>query len=124
MTPNKKKYITLSVFAWLCCVGVPIVVTLSYFPLWVETSETATVGGVATVCIMLSVIPLVKYFKQLIKSVYACVIVWGIFLVLMLALQAIIVEMIVVAYWGVGANVVASALFVSARRYKGVNTNE
>ena len=47
MTPNKKKYIALQILGWLLCVGVPVIVILFYFPLFIDRGSTETVAAFA-----------------------------------------------------------------------------
>lgn len=115
---NKKKYWVCTVFAWLFCVGIPIAATLSFFPLWVDKGSAATVSGTAVIFILLSVIPIVKYSKQIFKSIYSSVLIWIILLGLFIVLENIISQMIIVCEVAVVSNIIATILFVLAKKYK------
>lgn len=113
-----KKYWLLTILAWLFCVGVPIAVTLSYFPLWVERGSSATISGTAVIFLLIAIIPLVRYAKQIFKSVYACIFVWAILLGLFIILENIISQMVIVCEWALGSNIIASVLFITAKKFK------
>jgi len=115
---NKKKYWVCTVFAWLFCVGIPIAATLSFFPLWVDRGSSATISGMAVVLILFSVIPIVKYSKQIFKSIYSSVLIWIILLGLFIVLENIISQMIIVCEVALGSNIIATILFVLAKKYK------
>ena len=118
ITQNNKKYWILTVLAWLFCIGIPIIVILTYFPLWVERDSASTMSGISIVFLLIAIIPLVKYAKQVFTSVYSCLIIWAIFLGLFVLLENIISQMIIVCEVALGSNIVATILFASAKRFK------
>ena len=118
MMQNNKKYWILTVLAWLFCIGIPIIVTLTYFPLWVAKDSATTISGTAAILLFIVVIPIVKFAKQIFSNVYSCIIVWGILLCLFLALENIISQMIVVCEVALFSNILAAILFVSAKKFK------
>lgn len=91
-------------------VGAPFIATLTQFPLWVERSAGATVSGLALLFVILSIIPLFKYFKRFLQSPSAPIM-WGIVLMVLLSLQSILSEMIVISFVGVVSNCIGWGLF-------------
>lgn len=113
-----KKYWLLTILAWLFCIGIPIIVILTYFPLWIERDSASTMSGISVIFLLIVIIPLVKYAKQVFTSVYSCLIIWAIFLGLFVSLENIISEMIIVCEVALGSNIVATILFASAKKFK------
>ena len=91
-------------------VGAPLIATLTQFPIWIERSSEATVSGIFLVFALLSVVPLFRYFKALVKSPSAPLM-WGILLAFLYAMRVIIDEMIVISFVGLVSNVLGWVLF-------------
>lgn len=91
-------------------VGVPLVATLTQFPLWIKQSSEATMSGLCLVLICLSVLPFLKQLKEYFKSPSAWVI-WGLIFLLLFLLRSIIDQILIVAFAGFIANVVGAGLF-------------
>lgn len=91
-------------------VAVPLVATLTQFPVWVEKSSEATVSGLFLLLACICVIPFFKQIKAFIKSPS----VWGVWIivfVMLLLLQNIINEMLIVAFAGVVSNVIGAGIY-------------
>ena len=91
-------------------VGVPLAVTLSYFPLWVQKSAETTVSGIAVVFALLSLIPVLRVLKKRMKSPAAWM-VWTVLAVVLIAINTIIDQAIVVAVFGAAANGVGAVIY-------------
>ena len=91
-------------------VGVPLAVTLSYFPLWVEKSSEATISGVAVILALLSIIPALRVLKKSIQSPAAWMI-WSILAILLIAINQIIDQAIVISVFGAAANGAGAVIY-------------
>ena len=111
------KYGTIKAIAVVIDVGAPLIATLTQFPIWVERSAEATVSGLFLVFAILSAVPLFRYFKQFLRSPSAPVM-WGLILCFLLALRAIVDEMIIISAVGLVSNVIGWALDRFAKRIK------
>ena len=89
---------------------VPLVATLSQFPIWIEQSADATVSGLFLLFAMLSCIPFLKQIKEYFKSPSAWVI-WAILLVVFIALQNIIAQMVVISLAGLIGNLIGMGIY-------------
>lgn len=107
---NKVKGNILKGTAIVIDVGVPLVATISQFPLWVDTSAEATMSGLFLILAFLSCIPFLKQLKAYFKSPAAWVM-WLVLLVLFLALRNIINEMVIVCFFGTIANAVGTFIY-------------
>lgn len=90
-------------------VGAPLAATISQFPVWVDRSAGATVSGLFVLFAFLSAIPFLKQIKAYFKSPSAWVM-WCIIFVLLVALRAIIDEILVICAIGALANVIGAGL--------------
>lgn len=91
-------------------VGAPLAATVSQFPVWVDRSAGATVSGLFVLFALLSAIPFFKQIKAYFKSPSVWVM-WCIILVALVALRAIIDEMIVICLIGAAVNVIGAGLY-------------
>jgi hypothetical protein len=98
-------------------VGAPLTATLTQFPLWIERSAGATVSGLVILFALLSAIPLMRYYKKLLKSPSAPLM-WAFLFGFLSALHAIIEEMLIISFVGLVANVVGWGLFKIAGNEK------
>lgn len=80
-------------------VAPPLVTTLIQFPVWVERDAESTVSGIAILLAAVCVLPFLKLIGEYLRSP-AVPVVWGIIFAVMLAIRAIIDEMLWVS--GVG----------------------
>lgn len=96
-------------------VGVPLGVTLSQFPIWVERSAKATVSGLALLFVLLSILPFIRQIREYFKSPAVWVI-WGVLFIVFYALSAIINEMIVISFWGLVSNLFGEMLYKYGER--------
>lgn len=91
-------------------VGVPLAVTLSYFPLWVHKSSEATISGLAVVFVLLSIIPMLRVIKKRAETPAAWM-VWGVLAVLLVSINQIIDQAIVISIFGAASNGVGAAVY-------------
>ena len=91
-------------------VGVPVIATLTQFPLWVEQSAEATMSGVCLVLIGISVIPFFKVIKEYFKSPSSWVI-FGVIFGILLLLRSIIDQILIVSFAGFIANLIGAGLY-------------
>lgn len=96
-------------------VGVPLAVTLSYFPLWVEKSAETTVSGLAVVFILLSIIPALRILKNVIKTPSAPMI-WTAVALMLIGLNKIIDQAMVIAVCGAASNGIGSLIYKSGEK--------
>lgn len=89
---------------------VPLMATLSQFPIWVERSAGATMSGVTVLLAILSAIPLFNWARKHIKTPSAWMM-WVILFAVLAAVSAIIDEMLIVAGWGAVANAVGAVIY-------------
>lgn len=90
-------------------VAAPLAATLSQFPFWVQKSSAATVSGCFVVFALLSAIPLIRVFKEYLKSPAAWLI-WTFLTVFVLALRVIIDQMAIICVVGLVANLCGAGL--------------
>lgn len=91
-------------------VGAPMAATLTQFPLWIERSAGATVSGLVILFAIMSAVPLMRYYKRILKSPSAPLM-WGILFGILSALHVIIEEMLVISFVGLVSNVIGWGLF-------------
>jgi hypothetical protein len=91
-------------------VGVPLIATLTQFPVWVEKSSEATVSGLFLIFAVLSCIPFYRQLREWIKSPSAPI-VWAVIFAFLACLNNIIDEMVIVAFWGFLSNLLGLAIY-------------
>ena len=100
----------LRALALLIDIGAPLIATLTQFPIWVDRSAESTVSGLFVAFALLSAVPLFKYFRGKLSTPSAPIM-WGLSLALLAGLNAIIEEMILIAFVGLISNSVGLLLF-------------
>lgn len=91
-------------------VGGPLIATLTQFPIWIERSAGATVSGLVVFFAIVSALPVAKHFGSALKTP-SIPLVWGLIFCGLLALSAIITEMIVISFVGLVSNAIGWGLF-------------
>lgn len=91
-------------------VAAPLAATITQFPVWVDRSAGATVSGLFVLFAFLSAIPFFKQIKAYFKSPSAWVM-WCIIFVSLLALRAIIDEIVIICLVGVIANMIGAGVY-------------
>lgn len=91
-------------------VGVPLLATVSRFPIWIEQSAEATVSGLFLLLAFVSCLPFLRQIREYLKSPSAPV-VWIIMFAVFSALRNIIDQMIVVCFFGAVANVIGAGIY-------------
>ena len=114
---NKKAKL-LKLLAICIDVLVPLVVTLSYFPLWVNKSAEATVSGIAIIFALISFIPLIKVIKKRLSSPSVWMI-WVFIAIILIAINTIIDQAVVIAVFGAVANCIGAVIYKIADRIEG-----
>lgn len=102
----------------IACVIPPLLATFLQFPIWIHRGTEATMSGTFVVLAFLSVLPLIKYVKSLIKAP-AIPLCWWILFALFLVLRSIIDEMIIVFLVGGISNMIGVGLFLYGKRLCG-----
>ena len=100
-------------------VGAPLIATLTQFPIWIERSAGSTVSGLFVLFALLSAVPLVKYYKRILRNP-SSPLMWGLIFAFLYAMMTIIDEMVVVSFVGFIANLIGGGLFFLAKRIKEV----
>lgn len=103
-------------------VGAPLAATVSQFPVWVDRSAGATVSGLFVLFALLSAIPFFKQIKAYFKSPSVWVM-WCVIFVALIALHAIIDEMLVICAIGALSNVIGAGLYKLGDKYDPPKSN-
>ena len=103
-------------------VGAPLAATVSQFPVWVDRSADATISGLFVLFAFLSIIPFFRQIKAYFKSPSAWTM-WCIIFVALVALRAIIDEIIVICVIGAISNVVGAGLYKIGDKYDSSNND-
>lgn len=106
----------LKISALVLDVGAPLAATISQFPVWIDRSAEATISGLFVLFAFLSAIPFFRQIKAYFKSPSAWVM-WCIIFVVLIALRAIIDEIIVICMIGAVANVIGAGLHKLGDKY-------
>lgn len=92
------------------CVAPPAGVTIMYFPLWVETSASATISGLSLILILVSIIPLIRMLKKHVSTPSAPV-VWILVCLFSFAFKSIIEQVLVISFIGAISSVAGMIIF-------------
>ena len=96
----------------------PLFAVLSYFPIWKERGAEAMLSGLSLFLIMVSVIPLFRTVKSILKSPSAPLI-WFIIFIVFFSLSKIADDITVIAFIGFISNLVGALFFSISRKAKG-----
>ena len=107
---DKVKHMALSMLGAALCVAPPAGVTLMYFPLWIETSSSATISGLSLILILLSIFPLFRILKNNIATPSAPVI-WILVCLFSFAFKSIIDQVLVISFVGSVSSVAGMIVF-------------
>ena len=107
---NRAKGKTLKAIAVTIDVSVPLVVTLTQFPIWVGKSSEATMSGLFLIFAFLSCLPFIKQIKAFFRSPSVWV-VWVVLFVMFVCLRSIIDQMVVVCFFGTVANIIGAGVY-------------
>lgn len=91
-------------------VAVPLLATLSQFPVWVEESAEASMSGLFLMFAVLSAIPFLKQIRAYLRNPSAWVL-WGILFGALVVLRNIMDQMIVVCFAGAVANLLGAGIY-------------
>lgn len=97
-------------------VGVPLAVTLSQFPVWIDRSAGATVSGLCLIFLTISCIPFFRKIKEYMKSPSAPVL-WTVLFVAFLILEGIASEIKVICFFGAIANYIGALIYKLGARF-------
>lgn len=89
---------------------VPLIATITQFPVWVEQSGEATMSGIFLMFAFFSCLPFLKQIREYIKSPSVLVI-WCIIYVFLTVLKNIINQMVVVCFAGLIANAIGAGIY-------------
>ena len=107
---NKTKGNIIKWVSTILCVAAPLAATLSQFPVWIATSDKATISGIVCVLLFISCIPFIRVIKEKLKSPAAWLI-WTILAILTILLANIIFQMRFVCIVGAISNGIGALLF-------------
>ena len=107
---NKTKGNIIKWVSIIFCVAAPLAATLSQFPVWIATSDKATISGIVCVLLFISCLPFIRVIKEKLKSPAAWL-VWTILAVLTILLANIIFQMRFVCIVGAISNGKGALLF-------------
>lgn len=96
-------------------VGVPLAVTLTQFPIWVNRSSAATMSGLCLLLVVICCIPFFRQIKEYLKSPSAPVLWTALFLIFVM-LEAIASEIKIVCFFGAVANYIGSLLYKHGKK--------
>lgn len=111
---NKTKGNIVKWVSIVLCVAAPLAATLSQFPVWIATSDRATISGIVVVLLFISCLPFIRVIKEFLKSPAAWLI-WTILAVLTILLANIIFQMRFVCIVGAISNGIGAVLFKWAK---------
>lgn len=112
---NKTKGNIIKWVSIILCVAAPLAATLSQFPVWIATSDRATISGIVVVLLFVCCVPFFRVIKEKLKSPAAWLI-WTILAVLTILLANIIFQMRFVCIVGAVSNGIGGLLFKLAER--------
>ena len=95
----------------------PATVTLLYFPIWREAGAVYLLSGLTLLLLLLSVIPLLRFIKEWLKSPSA-IFIWAVIYILFFALSKIADQVTVIAFYGLLGNIIGAIFFRLAKRRK------
>ena len=101
----------------------PLFAVFSYFPVWKERGAEAMLSGISLFLILISVVPLFRTVKTMLKSPSAAFI-WFILFILFFSLSKIADDITVISFIGFISNLVGAFFFSIARRFEVGNNNE
>ncbi len=107
---NKTKGNIIKWVSIILCVAAPLAATLSQFPVWIATSDRATISGIVVVLLFVSCVPFFRVIKEKLKSPAAWL-VWTILAVITILLANIIFQMRFVCIVGAVSNGIGALLF-------------
>ena len=107
---NSTKGALMKKSALVMAVGCPIGAALTQFPVWVEDSAEATVSGLFLVVALLSAVPIFRLMRDRLKSPFMPLI-WIAITVALLALRAIINDLILIGAIASVSNTAGWALY-------------
>lgn len=89
---------------------VPLIATITQFPVWIEQSGEATVSGLFLLFAFFSCLPFIKQIREYMKSPSVLVI-WCVIYVLLTVLKNIIDQMVIVCFAGLIANAIGATIY-------------
>lgn len=95
----------------------PLFAVLSYFPLWKERGSEVMVSGLCLFMILISVVPLIRAVKSLLKSPSAPFI-WFLIFLVFFSLSKIADDITVISFIGFISNLIGAFFFSLARRFE------
>lgn len=101
----------------LLCVIPPAACTLSYFPLWIESSGDRVICGGVALLIVLAALPFYKYIKKKLESA-ASYVMWLLIFLFCALMSRIIDQVTVIAFVGFVSNLLGALLMKIGARDK------
>lgn len=103
----------LQILGFFLCIAPPLVYTVSYFPIWKESTQA--LSGGALLLILISAIPIYKQIKKKLASP-ASYVIWLVLFVIFFTLSSIAEQMTVISFFGFVGNILGAICFKIAKR--------
>lgn len=107
---NTTKASLMKKAALVMAIGCPIGAAATQFPVWVNESAEATVSGMFLIVVLLSSVPIFRLMRDRLKSPFMPLI-WIVFTAALLALRAIIDDLILIGAIASVSNTAGWALY-------------
>ena len=91
-------------------VGVPLAVTLTQFPVWINRSTAATMSGLSLVLVIICCAPFFQQIKEHLKSP-SIPLLWIVLFLVFVMLEAIASEIKIICFFGAIANCIGSVIY-------------
>lgn len=105
---NKNAALTIAGFA--VSILPPLIATLTQFPDWISKSSGCTVSGIALVCILISIYPLIRAAKKYLFTP-SVPFVWLVVTIFVLLLRSIIEQVLIISVVGTISSCIGWVLF-------------
>lgn len=107
---QKDKNLLLTIAGFAVSILPPLIATFTQFPDWISKSSGCTMSGIALVCILLSIYPLIKAAKKYLFTP-SIPFVWAVVMVLVLLLKSIIEQVLFISVIGTLSSILGWILF-------------
>lgn len=91
-------------------VGVPLAVTLTQFPLWIQRDTYSSVSGMFVVFALVCFIPFIRQIKAFFQNPSAPIL-WAVFLAIFAFLKAIVDEIVWICLFVTVSNIIGTVLY-------------
>ena len=105
----------LVILGFLFSVAPPLIATATYFPLWYYEGVEVLISGITLFFLLISAIPLIRIFKEKLKSPSAPMI-WLILFILFFSIDKIADKCVIISLVGLIGNLIGAALYKVAKK--------